>query len=138
MFLGHFWPFLVIFAREDFFQKIWLCHTQLYMAPQHHAKFKKKLMSQSRENLWTNKRTDGRTNGQTLFHRTIPAEAGGPKKCSTKCKSLKRKKLNIIGIFWMWVRIVRTDLYTTENYDKKSYNNLKTIFDNNELVLHGP
>ena len=38
----------------------------------------------------------------------------------------------------MWVRIVRTDLYTTENYDKKSYNNLKTIFDNNELVLHGP
>ena len=29
-------------------------------------------MSQSRENL----RTDGRTDGQTLFYRTLPAEAG--------------------------------------------------------------
>ena len=28
MFLGHFWPFL---PDEDFFQKIQLCHTQLYM-----------------------------------------------------------------------------------------------------------
>ena len=37
-------------------------------------------MSQSQKNL----RTDGRTDGQTLFYRTILAEAGGPKK--------KRKK----------------------------------------------
>ena len=33
MFLGHFWPFLVIFAQWGFFQKIWLCHLQLYMGP---------------------------------------------------------------------------------------------------------
>ena len=33
-------------------------------------------MSQSRENL----RTDGRTDGQILFCRTLPAEAGGPKR----------------------------------------------------------
>ena len=76
VFLSHFLPFLVIFAREDFFQKIWLCHTQLYMAPQHHAKFKKKLMSQSQENLWTDKRTDGRTDGQTLFHRPFQPRLG--------------------------------------------------------------
>ena len=31
-------------------------------------------MSQFRENL----KTDGRMNGQTLFYRTLPAEAGGP------------------------------------------------------------
>ena len=31
-------------------------------------------MSQSCENLWT----DGRMNGQILFYRTLPAEAGGP------------------------------------------------------------
>ena len=31
-------------------------------------------MSQFRENL----RTDGWTDGQTLFHRTLPAMAGGP------------------------------------------------------------
>ena len=32
-------------------------------------------MTQSRENL----RRDGRTEGQTLFYRTLPAEAGGRK-----------------------------------------------------------
>ena len=31
-------------------------------------------MSQSRENL----RTDGRMDEQTLFYRTLPADAGGP------------------------------------------------------------
>ena len=30
MFWGHFWPFL---PDRDFFQKIQLCHTQLYMDP---------------------------------------------------------------------------------------------------------
>ena len=31
-------------------------------------------MSQSGENLWTDRRIDG----QTLFYRTLPAEAGSP------------------------------------------------------------
>ena len=35
-------------------------------------------MSQSWENLWTDGRTDRRMDGQTLFYRTLPAEAGGP------------------------------------------------------------
>ena len=51
----------------NFFQKIRLCHTQLYMDPLHHVNFQKNLMSQSRENL----RTDGRTDRQTLFYRTF-------------------------------------------------------------------
>ena len=36
--------------------------------------FRKKLMSQSRENLWT----EGRKDEQTLIHRTLPAMARGP------------------------------------------------------------
>ena len=31
MFLGHFWPFLVILAWWGFFQKFRLCHTQVFM-----------------------------------------------------------------------------------------------------------
>ena len=45
-------------------------------APNTMLNFRKKLISQSRENL----RTDGRTTGQTIFYRTLPSEAGGPKK----------------------------------------------------------
>ena len=41
-------------------------------------------MSQFRENLRTDGRTDGRIdgrmNGQTLFYKTLPVEAGGPKR----------------------------------------------------------
>ena len=43
---------------------IWALKTML--------RFRKKLMSQSQENLWT----DGRTDGQTLFYRNLPVEAG--------------------------------------------------------------
>ena len=31
-------------------------------------------MSQLQENLWTDERKDGRTDGETLFYRTLPAE----------------------------------------------------------------
>ena len=48
------------------------CQSCLYLRNQHHAKFEKKLMSQSWENLQTDRRTDGRTGRQTLFHRTLP------------------------------------------------------------------
>ena len=58
LFLGHFWPFL---PDGDLLQKIRLCHTQLYIAPNTILSFRKKLMSQSRENLRTDGRTDGRT-----------------------------------------------------------------------------
>ena len=38
MFLGHFWPFL---PDGNFFQKLQLCDTQLYMAPNIKLKFRK-------------------------------------------------------------------------------------------------
>ena len=67
MFLGHFWPFLVIFARWGIFPKnLALSHTNIYIDPQHHAKFQRKLMRQLRENLRTDGRTDGRTD-RTYF-----------------------------------------------------------------------
>ena len=37
-FLGHFWPFL---PDRDLFEKIQLCHTQLYMAPNIKLGFRK-------------------------------------------------------------------------------------------------
>ena len=58
LFWGHFRPFL---AAGDSFQKIWLCHIQLYMSSYQHAKFQKKLMSQFQENLRTDRRTDRKT-----------------------------------------------------------------------------
>ena len=35
-------------------------------------------MSQSQENVRTDRKANGRKNRQTLFYRTLPAEAGGP------------------------------------------------------------
>ena len=57
---------------EIFFQKIWLSHTTIYGSL--------KPVSE-KNNEPTNE--DGSANGisdeQTLFYRTLPAEAGGPK-----------------------------------------------------------
>ena len=64
-----FGPFFTIFCHYClmgiFFQKVRLYHTQLYMGPQHHAKFQKKLMSQSQENLLTDGKTDRRMDERT-------------------------------------------------------------------------
>ena len=49
--------------------------------------FRKKLMSQFWENLQTHGRTDRRTNGQTLFERTLPAHAGDSKSVGPKMES---------------------------------------------------
>ena len=38
-------------------------------------------MSQSWENLWTDGRTDRRMDGQTLFYRTLLAEANNETQC---------------------------------------------------------
>ena len=40
----------------------------------------RKLMSQSQENFQTKGWKDGKTEGWTLIHRTLPATAGGPTK----------------------------------------------------------
>ena len=51
--------------------------------------FRKKLMSQSRKNL----RTDGKTDGEILFYRTLPAKTGGPKTELNEDKILKKNNL---------------------------------------------
>ena len=67
LFLGIFGPKL---AQKIFFSKVELRHilgiTILHLC----AKNQKKQMSQSREKLVTDKRTDGRTDGQRLIYRT--------------------------------------------------------------------
>ena len=61
MFLGYFWPFLVILPYRDFFQKTRLSHITRYRPL--HVKFQKKLMSKFWENLQRDGWTDGRTDG---------------------------------------------------------------------------
>ena len=56
-------------------------------------------MSQFWENLWTDERTDvrtdRRTNRQTLFYRTLPAEARGPIKSQFMIFKFPKQ-------FWLW------------------------------------
>ena len=78
-------PFSLFLGKKDFLKKIWPCNAQQDFSPQHHAKFKKKLMNQSQENF----RTDGRTDGQTLFYRTLSATAGCPIKAIIKQRKEK-------------------------------------------------
>ena len=66
MFWGHFY-LMGIFSKKS------SSVTQLYMDSLHYAKFQKKLMSQSQENLWA----DGRRVRQTVFYRTLPTETRG-------------------------------------------------------------
>ena len=61
MFFDHFWIFLVIFAQWGFFPKNPAVTHNYIWAPNIMLSFRKKLMSQSWENLWTDGRTDGRT-----------------------------------------------------------------------------
>ena len=55
--------------------------------------FRKRLLSQSIENLWTDGKKDGRKEGRmdghNLFYRTLSAEAGGPKNISNWKKHMK-------------------------------------------------
>ena len=59
MFFGHFWPFL---PDGNFFQKIQLCHTQLYMAPNIKLSFK---FSEKTNKSITRKLSTRRKDGQT-------------------------------------------------------------------------
>ena len=77
LFLGGFWT---KFASKKFFQEIRLPHI-LGIAILHLcAKNQQKLMSQSREKLVTDERTNERTDGQRLIYRTSEV---GPKTFST-------------------------------------------------------
>ena len=72
-------------------------------------------MIQFQEKAWTDGRTEERKDGQTLFHRTLPANAGGPKKNMKKImyqgnpkQKREYKKLNM-----------QTILNEKENTEKK-------------------
>ena len=67
MFLCHLWPFLVIFAQWGFFSK----NPTLSLTTTYDP-----LRSQSEKKLRTEGSTGGRTDRQTLFYRTFPAETG--------------------------------------------------------------
>ena len=81
MFLGYFWPILVIFAWWGFFPKKLGSVTHNYIwAPNTMLSFRKNYESILRK--LTDRRKDGQKDGwkdgQTLFYRTLPADAGGP------------------------------------------------------------
>ena len=68
--LGHFCP-MWIFSKKSGS----VTPNYYIWAPNITLSFRKKLMSQSRENL----QTDGRVDGETLSYETFPTEDGGPR-----------------------------------------------------------
>ena len=94
MFLGHFWSFLVIFARWGFFPKnpalshitTYVPLTPCYVSEKTDEPILRKL---------TDRRKDGRTGGRT-FYRTLPAEAGGP--INSFKKTFLRRKVKGNGV----------------------------------------
>ena len=75
LFLGHFWPFLVIFARWGFFPKnLALSHVTIY-GPLTPCKVPEKTNEPILRKL-TDRRKDEQKDGRTLFYRTLLTEAG--------------------------------------------------------------
>ena len=88
---AHFWPIFPILGAKKMFWKIRLCHAQLHMGSYHHANnLEKTNHTIPRKRL--DRRTEGQKDGQTLFHRTLPANDGGPKWNSTRGDINKHKK----------------------------------------------
>ena len=103
---GPFWSIFPILGAKKHSRKsgsvmhnfIWISSTM--------PKFRKKLMMQFQENTWTEEQPEGRKDGQTLFHRTLPATIGGIINCMEFCchcfelyygdqKTLKKKKIDV-------------------------------------------
>ena len=73
--------------------------------------FRKKLMSQSRENL----PTDGRTDAEILFYRTLPAKTEGPKTELNEDKILKKNQLVIEKLHSYFLKIYWKINFTSKN-----------------------
>ena len=58
-------------------------------------------MSQTQENLWA----DGRMDGQTLFYRTLPIEAGGPTSSLQQVTGGNTPNLVLMGMLRYLLRI---------------------------------
>ena len=94
LFWGQFWSFLPV---GDFFQKIWLSHTTLY-GPLTPCQVPEKTNEPIPRKLM-NRQKDRRKDGQTQFHRTLAAKAGGSKICWKRCKI--KNKVNMPEYIWM-------------------------------------
>ena len=81
LFLGHFLPFLVIFCPMGIFSKKSDSVTNNYIwNPKTIVSFRKNCANPEK----TYEQTEGRTDGRTLFYRTLAADAGGPKSYAMK------------------------------------------------------
>ena len=76
LFWGHFWSFS---SLRDFFQKIYLSHTTSN-AMLSFRKNSEPILRKFKTDGRMDGRTEGRMDRQTLFYRTLLAEAGGPMK----------------------------------------------------------
>ena len=65
-------------------------------------------MCLSRENLWTDGRTDGGMDRETLFYMTLPAKAGGPK------TNIIFKKVREINNFHTMTSVVHEIFFATK------------------------
>ena len=93
--------FSQFWGRKQFLQKCWLCHEQLRMGFQYHAKIQKRLV----KNAQTNGRTDG-----------LPANAGGPM-TTTIIIHNNNKKIHLICI--LQSQTCQEDRRTKKNFCEK-------------------
>ena len=104
LFLGYFWPFLVIFAGWRFFPKnpalshitIYGPLTACYVSEKNNEPIPWKVID---------KQKDGGKDRHTLFFRTLPAENGGPKNLQSKIGllvSIRGHVHLIIAVLGLW------------------------------------
>ena len=77
-----FWT-IFVYCQMCIFSKKSCGHIQLYM-----GSMLKSCQVSEKTNEPSYRQTKGRTDGQTLFHKTLPATAGGPKRLQNTCCSL--------------------------------------------------
>ena len=117
MFLGRFWQFLVNFARWGFFPKNpALAHTTIYgpLTPCYVSEKTNEPTPRKLTHSRKDVRKDGWTDGQTLFYRTLPAEAGGPIK---ECAFFYLMFLNI----YYWEKLTFSKLVEKVNLSERKF-----------------
>ena len=81
MFLAHYWTIFPIFGAKKFFlenQPLSRTTSYGFLAPCQNLEKTNDTIPRKRPDKWKDGRTEGRKDGQTLFHRTLPTTAGGP------------------------------------------------------------
>ena len=106
MFLGHFWPFLVILPHWDFFPKNpALSHTTIY-GPQTPCQVSQKTNEPIPTKLM-DRLKEGWKDRQTLFYRPLLAEVKGPINLLTEVvhsrKKLERQELKVPRICFVYL-----------------------------------